>query len=435
MKPEVGDAYNADPENWMCVKCMRNNNMDWPWVDGRWSKELPYPRFDIDTQTVLNIIFTLEETALEQKMNPVFSVIQTTLEAIPCMLNPRNIHTRVIYMNGVRPDAAVMGRISTFIRNNIEGGLIINLVLDTHADIKTGQVCTKPARGNQKPAASTPHICLEGFLGHKVLKAFEDPRCTVNMLISTCGPMMLLPSARAECHTLMMRYNINYIIGTDCGSLIPAMTSTTMARVLQLISSFKMFPKDAIEDACAQRRLGMYTRVILMTLIQLPGRHNFDVNDIMFSYAAGSVRLHGLTNPICIHYNSTTKEEKVGYKWHFRCLMCNTRTAPVKCPAEVTAASRQDLTDWEAVPPKNKGKETAISGTAGTSSAHPKVVEDPQAHIRELEKKIAILSQQLKFQTNETIRRNVLLNSVLGEGQWEEALETDNDDMEVDDNI
>ncbi|KIJ29100.1 hypothetical protein M422DRAFT_269521 [Sphaerobolus stellatus SS14] len=174
MKPDIGAAYNADPENWMCVKCMRNNNMDWPWIDGRWSKELPHPHFDIDTHTVLNIIFPLKETPLEQRMNPVVSVIQTTLEAIPCMLNHRNIHTRVINMNGVQPNAAVMGRISTFIKNIIEGGLIVNLVLDTHADIKTGQVCTKPARGKQKPVASTLHICLEGFLGDKVLKAFED---------------------------------------------------------------------------------------------------------------------------------------------------------------------------------------------------------------------------------------------------------------------
>ncbi|KIJ29101.1 hypothetical protein M422DRAFT_269522 [Sphaerobolus stellatus SS14] len=137
-----------------------------------------------------------------------------------------------------------------------------------------------------------------------------------------------------------------------------------------------------------------------------------------------------------------------------------TRTAPVEHPADVTAATRRDLTDWvwvqgkkpswdyytniweptkkEAIPPKNKGKETAISGTAGTSSTLPKVAGDPQAHIWELEKKIAILSQQLNVQTNETIRRSNLLDSVLGEGQWEEALETlptDDDEMEVDDNI
>ncbi|KIJ27796.1 hypothetical protein M422DRAFT_270977 [Sphaerobolus stellatus SS14] len=425
---------------------------------GLWFKELPHPHFDIDTRTVLNIIFTLEETPLEQRMNPVISVVQTTLEAIPCMLDHRNIHTHVINMNGVQPDGAVMGRISTFIKNVIEGGLIVNLILDTHANIKTGQVCTKPARGKQKPAASTLHI--ECFLGHKVLKAFEDPRLTVNMLISTCGPMMLLPSARAECHTLMMRYNINYIIGTDCGSLVPAMTSTAMARVLQLISSFKMSPKDAIEEACSQRMLGMYTRIILMTLIELPGRGNFEVNDIMFAYAAGTVRPHGLTNPICIHCEANTKEEQVWHKWHFRCLKCMARTAPVECPADVTAATLGDLTNWvwvqgrkpswdyykniweptkkEAIPPKNKGKERAITGITGTSSTLPKVAGDPQAHIRELEKKIAILSQQLNVQTNETIRRSNLLDSVLGEGKWEKELErlpTDDDEMEIDDNI
>ncbi|KIJ32603.1 hypothetical protein M422DRAFT_265488 [Sphaerobolus stellatus SS14] len=32
MKPEIGEAYKEDPEPWLCVKCRRNANMDWPMV-------------------------------------------------------------------------------------------------------------------------------------------------------------------------------------------------------------------------------------------------------------------------------------------------------------------------------------------------------------------------------------------------------------------
>ncbi|KIJ44545.1 hypothetical protein M422DRAFT_252160 [Sphaerobolus stellatus SS14] len=356
MKPEIGEAYKEDPEHWLCVKCRRNANMDWPWIDGRWSKELPCPRFDIDTHPVLTIIFTLEETPTEAKMNPIISIMQSTLEAIPMMLDPT--------------------------KKVIHNGLLVNLVLDTHVNIHKGYVCIKPARGKTKAVASTLHDWLEGFLGEKVLKAFADPRCTVIILMSTCGPLMLTGSQCEECYGLMI-------------NLVPAMIATTMARVLQLISSFKMSPKDAIEEACAQRLLGMYTRVILMTLVPMPGHNNFKVNDIMFSYAAGTVRVHGLSNPICIHCGSNTKEEQHQKKWYFKCLFCKRKTNAVECPEDVTGAVRRDLTDWvwvqgrrpswdhypdiwvtdkkEAIPLKNKGKEREATGTSGIPSSLPKV--------------------------------------------------------------
>ncbi|KIJ36255.1 hypothetical protein M422DRAFT_261395 [Sphaerobolus stellatus SS14] len=194
-----------------------------------------------------------------------------------------DIHTCVIYMNGTRTDAATLDHISSFINKVIQDGLIINLVLDTHANINKGYVFVKPA--------STLHDWLEGFLGKKVLNTFADPRCTVVILMSICAPFMLTEITRSECHAIMKKYSIDYIIGTDCASLVPAMTATTMARVLQLISSFKLSPKDAIEEACVQRILGMYTRIILMTLVKKPG----------------TVIVHGLTNPICIDCDSNTK--------------------------------------------------------------------------------------------------------------------------------
>ncbi|KIJ28267.1 hypothetical protein M422DRAFT_270505 [Sphaerobolus stellatus SS14] len=446
--------------------------MEWPWLDGRWSKELPCPRFDIDTRAVLTIIFTLEETPTEAKMNPIVSIMQSTLEAIPMMLDPSKMHTRIIYMNRTRTDAATLGRISNYIKMVIHNGLLVNLVLDTHADIHKRYVCVKPARGRTKAVASTLHDWLEGFLGEKVLKAFADPRCIVVILLSTCGPLMLTGSQCEECYSLMIkcvinllseqghntnlinlfRHSIDYIIGTDCASLVPAMVAMTMARVLQLISSFKMSPKDAIEEACAQRLLGMYTRVILMTLVPMPGHNNFKVNDIMFSYAAGTVRVHGLSNPICIHCGSNTKEEQHQKKWYFKCLSCKTKTDAVECPEDVTRAVRRDLTDWvwvqgkrpswddysdiwvadkkKAIPLKNKGKEREATGTTGISSSLPKVAGDLQAQIRKLEKEIAKL-------TIEGIMKTNMLNQGFGVGQWETQLQSfiDADEMEVDDHI
>ncbi|KIJ35437.1 hypothetical protein M422DRAFT_262398 [Sphaerobolus stellatus SS14] len=157
MKPEIGEGYKEDPANLLCVKCRRNANMDWPWIDGQWSKELPHPHFDIDTHPVLTIIFTLEETPLEAKMNSIVSLMQSTLEAIPMMLDPHKMHTCIIYMNGTQTDADTLGHISTFINKVIHNGLLVNLVLDTHANINRGYVCVKPARGKTKPHASTLH--------------------------------------------------------------------------------------------------------------------------------------------------------------------------------------------------------------------------------------------------------------------------------------
>ncbi|KIJ24470.1 hypothetical protein M422DRAFT_274738 [Sphaerobolus stellatus SS14] len=281
---------------------------------------------------------------------------------------------------------------------------------------------------------------LEGFLGEKVLKAFADPRCTVIILMSTCGPLMLTGSQCEECYGLMIKHSIDYIIGTDCASLVPAMIATTMARVLQLISSFKMSPKDAIEEACAQRLLGMYTRVILMTLVPMPGHNNFNVNDIMFSYAAGTVRVHGLSNPICIHCGSNTKEEQHQKKWYFKCLYCKIKTDAVERPEDVTSAGRRPSWDpypdiWdsdkkEAKPLKNKGKEREATGTTGIPSSLPKVAGDLQAQIRKLEKEIAKL-------TKENIKKTNMLNLGFGVGQWEAQLQSfiDADEMEVDDHI
>ncbi|KIJ36568.1 hypothetical protein M422DRAFT_34235 [Sphaerobolus stellatus SS14] len=62
-----------------------------------------------------------------------------------------------------------------------------------------------------------------------------------------------------------------------------------------------------------------------MTLVQKPGHNKFDVDNIMFSYAAGTVRVHGLTNPICIHCGSNTKEEQHKNKWFFKCLDCKSK--------------------------------------------------------------------------------------------------------------
>ncbi|KIJ36566.1 hypothetical protein M422DRAFT_261129 [Sphaerobolus stellatus SS14] len=133
----------------------------------------------------------LSETTLEKKMNPIVSVMQSTLEAIPIMLDPHKIHTCVIYMNGTRTDATTLCHISSFINKVIQDGLIVNLVLDTHANINKGYVCVKPAGGKKKLTASTLHDRLEGFLGKKVLNTFADPRCTVVILMSICGPLIL----------------------------------------------------------------------------------------------------------------------------------------------------------------------------------------------------------------------------------------------------
>ncbi|KIJ31009.1 hypothetical protein M422DRAFT_267431 [Sphaerobolus stellatus SS14] len=392
-------------------------------------------------------------------MNPIVPVTQAVLEAIPIMLDTHKIHTRVVYMNGTRTDATTLGRIFNFIKKVIQDGLVVNLVLDTHADIDKGLVCIKPARGSKKPSATSLQDWLESFLGEKVLNALGDPRCTVVIFMSTCGPLMLTERQRSECHDVMKKYNLNYIIGTDCASLVPAMTATAMARVLQLISSFKFSPKDAIEEACAQRVLGMYTRIILMTLIQKPG-NNYDVDDIMFSYAAGTVRVHGLTNPVCPDCGSNTKEEQHKNRWFFKCLKstCNRRSIAVERPEDVTRAVRRDLTEWvwvqgkrpswddyphiwlskpkEVVPPSNKGKEKAIARTTGIPTSLQKVAANPQ--IRELEKEIAFLRQHLTVQTNEMIRRGNLLDDIAGVGNWEDQPESspiDSDEMEVDDNI
>ncbi|KIJ36254.1 hypothetical protein M422DRAFT_34368 [Sphaerobolus stellatus SS14] len=75
-----------------------------------------------------------------------------------------------------------------------------------------------------------------------------------------------------------------------------------------------------------------------MTLVQNPGHNNFDVDNIMFSYAAGTVRVHGLTNPICIHFGSNAKEEQHKHKWFIKCLDCKSNTGAVECPLDVTGA-------------------------------------------------------------------------------------------------
>ena len=58
-------------------------------------------------------------------------------------------------MRGVTPSPQFFKKLHEFIKKNKDRYFNINIVLETHSDVSTGQVCVKPAVGNKKPQGNT----------------------------------------------------------------------------------------------------------------------------------------------------------------------------------------------------------------------------------------------------------------------------------------
>ena len=63
-------------------------------------------------------------------------------------------------MHGVTPASHFLKSLHDFIKHNKKNKdcfFHVNIILETHSDVSTGQVCVKPAVGSRKPQGNTLH--------------------------------------------------------------------------------------------------------------------------------------------------------------------------------------------------------------------------------------------------------------------------------------